>query len=423
MLATDRDRSSNGRRLLFIAFHFPPIQGSTGVTRTLAFARYLRDCGWEVAVLTANPRAYPEIRIENLATIPEYVRVERAFALDTRRHLSIAGRFPLALATPDRWQSWIVGGFVRARSLVRSWRPSVIMSTYPIASAHHLGHWVHQWSGLPWVADFRDPMVQEGYPPEQMLHRAYQRIEKKVFGGAARIIVTTEGTAELYRNRFPQYPHDSVVVIPNGFDEALFPNSSDPPQIKPLGRPVLLHSGVMYPSERDPTALFHALAEIRDEGRLAPHDLEIRLRATGYDQIYAPQTRSLKIDDFVRLEPAIPYKDALREMSTVDACMVLQASNCNFQVPAKVYEYLYSGAPIIGFTDPAGDTAKLLSSFGIADIAPLHDKAAIKRTLLSFLSRLQTRRIATPDRNLVMSYSRRELTKQLGRVLDEVSAT
>ena len=147
--------SGSARRLLLIAFHFPPIQGSTGVTRTLAFAKYLRDCGWEVTVLTAHPRAYPESRAENLAIIPPHVRVERAAAFDTRRHLSLAGKYPLALAVPDRWQSWIAGGFLRARRVIRQWRPDVIMCTYPIASAHYLGHLVHKWSGLPWGAAFR----------------------------------------------------------------------------------------------------------------------------------------------------------------------------------------------------------------------------------------------------------------------------
>jgi len=43
------------KRLLLIAFHFPPLQGSTGVHRSLAFARYLGQHGWEVTVLTVTP--------------------------------------------------------------------------------------------------------------------------------------------------------------------------------------------------------------------------------------------------------------------------------------------------------------------------------------------------------------------------------
>src|SRR6185503_2245496 len=110
--------SGSARRLLLIAFHFPPIQGSTGVTRTLAFAKYLRDYGWEVAVLTVHPRAYTEVRADNLQTVRPHVMVERASALDAQRHLSIRGRYASFLALPDRWQSWIPAGIARGVRLV-----------------------------------------------------------------------------------------------------------------------------------------------------------------------------------------------------------------------------------------------------------------------------------------------------------------
>ena len=46
------------KRLLMIAFHFPPMTGTSGVQRTLRFARDLPLFGWQPLVLTANPRAY-----------------------------------------------------------------------------------------------------------------------------------------------------------------------------------------------------------------------------------------------------------------------------------------------------------------------------------------------------------------------------
>jgi len=53
------------KRLLLIAFHFPPLQGSTGVHRALAFSRYLGRHGWDVTVLTATPGAYPRQSLDN----------------------------------------------------------------------------------------------------------------------------------------------------------------------------------------------------------------------------------------------------------------------------------------------------------------------------------------------------------------------
>ena len=46
------------KRILMVAFHFPPQRGSSGVQRTLKFSRYLGGHGWKPVVLSAHPRAY-----------------------------------------------------------------------------------------------------------------------------------------------------------------------------------------------------------------------------------------------------------------------------------------------------------------------------------------------------------------------------
>jgi hypothetical protein len=87
-----------------IAYHFPPLQGSSGIQRTLRFARYLPEFGWEPIVLTAHPRAYESVADDQLSDTPAGLHVCRAFALDTSRHLAIGSRYPALRARPDRWK-------------------------------------------------------------------------------------------------------------------------------------------------------------------------------------------------------------------------------------------------------------------------------------------------------------------------------
>jgi hypothetical protein len=63
------------KHLLLIPFHFPPIQGSTGALRSLAFARWLPESNWRVTVLTVDTRAYPTIAADNEAMIPRDARL------------------------------------------------------------------------------------------------------------------------------------------------------------------------------------------------------------------------------------------------------------------------------------------------------------------------------------------------------------
>jgi len=80
------------------------------------------------------------------------------------------------------------------------------------------------------------------------------------------------------------------------------------------------------------------------------------------------------------------YKLALREMLSADALLVMQASNCNEQIPAKVYEYLRAGRPIVCLSDPRGDTVEVLRQAGVHGGAALGSAEQIERVLEDLLA-------------------------------------
>lgn len=411
------------KRLLLIAFHFPPLQGSTGVHRSLAYARYLGQFGWDVTVLTATPGAYPRQSVDNNDLIPAGIRVIRARALDAQRHLSVFGRYPRALATPDRWSSWIYSGVQAGRRLLREWCPHAIFSTFPIPSAHEIAWRLNRSSALPWIADFRDPMGQDAYPDDERIRDAYWALERRVLERCSAVTVTTEGTAGLYRARYPGFPADRIRVVPNGFDEAAFPPLPDvaTTAARRDGPCVFLHSGNLFPHERNPEHFFQAVAGLRSEGRITPETARFDLRGGGYVDRYGPQLERLGIADIVRLLPGLPYREALAEMRAADVLMLFQAANCNRQIPAKLYEYLYVGRPMVGFTDPAGDTGQLMSELGFSTIAPLDDVAAIKKVILESMRDATEGTARVPSRDTVMRFSRAGTTERLATLLDEVA--
>jgi glycosyltransferase involved in cell wall biosynthesis len=236
------------------------------------------------------------------------------------------------------------------------------------------------------------------------------------------VTVTTEGTAALYRERYPEFPAQRVEVIPNGFDELAFPALPPAADPHPPGPLRFLHSGNLYPHERNPECFFRAVAELLAEGRLGPEIARFDLRGGGYPDRYQPQIASLGIGEMVRLLPGLPYRDALREMHESDFLMLFQAANCNRQIPAKLYEYLYVGRPIVGFTDPAGDTGRLLAELGIETVAPLDDTNAIKALIVDAIRRAEERKTFVPPRTEVMRFSRAGTTETLAALLDEVAA-
>ena len=401
-----------------IAFHFPPFAGSSGVQRTLRFVQQLPRFGWQPIVLTAHPRAYEKTSQDLLKDIPEGVVVERAFALDTARHLAIGRRYPGALARPDRWKSWSLGAIPAGLRLIRQHRPSVIWSTYPIPTAHHVAAQLHRLSGLPWIADFRDPMAQEGYPEDPRTWAAFERIERSAVTQATCSIFTTRGAAGMYRSRYPENA-GRIRVIENGFDEESFTGVTGGAALIP-GKTTLLHSGLIYPVERDPTQFFETLATLWKAGRISPDTLMIRFRAPAHDKLILGIAERLGVLPFVECLPPIPYREALGEMMRADGLLVMQAANCNEQIPAKVYEYLRSQRPLIGLTDPTGDTADLMTRAGVRHIAPLDAPDQIATTLMAFLEGLRDGSVTAPASELVAQHSRLSRTSELVEILGSI---
>lgn len=409
------------RRLLVVAFHFPPFAGSSGVQRTLRFVQHLPRLGWEPIVLTAQPRAYDHVRPDLLREIPAGVVVERAFALDAARQLAFRGRYPAWLARPDRWMTWRPDAVRRGRRLVRALRPDAIFSTYPTATAHSVGAALATWSGLPWIADFRDPMAQDGYPEDPRTWRSFKRIEERVFAQAAACTFTTPSAAADYRARYPDSAA-RVEVIENGYDEEAFLRAERDPQAGvPLqpGVATLLHSGVVYPSERDPTQLFAALALLKRDG-IDGKQLRVRFRAPGHEALLARLASAQGVADMVDILPAVPYHEALVEMLRADGLLVMQAANCNAQIPAKLYEYARAGRPIVALTDPAGDTARALAGLGVAVTASLDSKTAIA-PLLAGWARSEIESLL-PQRAPARACSRESRAAGLAALLDVAAA-
>jgi len=408
------------KKALLIAYHFPPIRESSGIQRTLSLTRYLNEHGWQPFVLTVASKAYIETDEGQLKDIPDNIVVKRAMAWDASKHFSIAGRYLRCLALPDRWASWVFAGVVSGLAMIRKNKPDVIWSTYPIATAHFIGLILHRLTGVPWVADCRDPMIQGDSPSDAAQRCIYRWVEGQVVKHASRVIFTTKGTRQVYIERYPEVNHSHFVVIPNGYDEGFF--SAVEKQLvnkqAPNAKITLVHSGILYHSERDPTVFFEALSELKQSRIISADNVHIILRATGFAKIFQPMLDELLINDLVSLEPGFGYMQALKEMLSADGLLLFQGSNCNQQIPAKLYEYFRAAKPIFALTDKVGNTAETIREAGVNNIVDLTNKEEIKKGIVDFIGQLKAGVAQVADPEVTSGYSRRALTAKFAKAFD-----
>jgi len=414
------------KRVLIIAYNFPPVLGSSAVQRTLSFTKYLPRNGWEPLILSVQPFAYPMSADDQIHEIPDNIIVKRTFALDTVRHLGIKGKYPRFAALPDRWISWWLTAVPTGMYLIRKYKPLVIYTTYPIATAHLIGMTLQKYSKLPWIADFRDSMTDESFPSEKTRRTIYSWIENKTVTNCAKAVFTTASTKEMYQKRYQNLPKNKWEVIENGYNEENFINVEKKLNIKsnnvihkqPI---VLLHSGILYTSERDPTSFFLALKELKDENFINKSNLKIILRGTRNEKYCNELIKKLEIEDIVFVEPVIPYEQAIREMLCSSGLLIFQADNCNHQIPAKIYEYLRAKRPILALTDPGGDTARVLLKAGIDTIARLDSKTEIKNRFQLFINRIIDNEVQIASDSIIRQHNRESKTILLANLLNEIS--
>lgn len=409
------------KRVLMIAFHYPPLHGSSGIQRTLKFTQYLPRAGWTPIVLSANQRAYAATddgQVDNIVPLA----VHRSFALDASRHLALRGRYPALFALPDRWISWWLSAVPTGLRLIHHHRPDVIWSTYPIATAHLIGLTLHRLTGIPWVADQRDPMSEPGYPIDPRTCRVHQWIEDRIMARSAALICTTPGAVRAYRTRFPHVAEGRFQLIENGFDEDSFSSAEAGAPPRPASNCFrLLHSGIVYPSERNPEALFLALSGMLKEELISPQNFRLVLRASGYASELSALSEHYGIAAIVELAEALPYHSALTEMLAADGLLLLQASNCNNQIPAKLYEYLRARRPLLALTDPAGDSATKLRQAGIDTIGRIDSPLDIRRALLHFLPLARQTLAPLATTAAIARNTRAARTIELAHLFDRVS--
>ena len=414
-----------------IAYHYPPCRGSSGLQRTLSFSRYLPRFGWQPIVLSARPTAYPVVGEDQLSDIPSSAIVKRAFALDTARHLSFRGRYFGLSALPDRWVSWLAGAVPVGLSVIHRYKPNVLWSTHPIPTAHLIGVILQRLTGLPWVADFRDPMTevdpvtQRHFPADSAMWQTRRWVERHTIRNCSRAVFVAPGTLRMYRERYLDVPDTRWASISNGYDEENFTAARQNIQHRlPANTCIrLLHSGLLYAADRDPSAFFAALARLRDAGIISSTDLKVILRAPGDAHYYLRLINDKNVGDIVSVKPAVPYREALAEMLAADGLLLFQWQESNANIPAKLYEYLRAQRPILAFVDPAGDTASVLKSAGRGKIVPANSEERICNELVAFLRDLRAGTEPTLNDAEVKSYSRLEKTYELAKLFNSVITT
>jgi glycosyltransferase involved in cell wall biosynthesis len=337
-------------KILFFSFTYPPAN-EIGSSRTHRFARYLPDYGYEVSVLACGEPT-PEGVEPRAWTRPRAVRL---WEKPIRRFL-LPGEDGLS------WISQAVGEACRQAA---STRFDAILSSGPPNAPHLAAGLAAQRLGLPWVADFRDPVA--GNPIRTYWGmRLFDRFsERWILERASAFVLCTSAMLEQVASRYPHRAKD-MHLIWNGFDPR---NVYRPPLPSPSARRSLVHLGSIY-GERNPNLLLRAVDLLLSQGRLSPGQLHIRLIG-GLDsgfEVQCPEVWSkLRERDMLSVDPVHQPKEVVRrELAIADGLLLLDLNSSNgYSLPAKIFEYIPAGRPLFVMTTSGAPSGWVLRQAGM----------------------------------------------------------
>jgi glycosyltransferase involved in cell wall biosynthesis len=448
-------------RVGMIAYFFPPV-GGVAVARTLGSVRYLPDAGWTPVVIAPVGSTYHLTDAAGLATLPAGLEVERARTFEPghlrRLIASFRGRGATAGATavapapvtapatpsaapataapranagltwparirrtlwfPDDQLGWIPSA-VRAvgRAHARAPLAALHSSSSPI-SAHVAAAIASRRLGIPWVADFRDPWVENPVDPPMGRIDAWRRrtLEAWVIRTADRVTFATPSLHDAYVRRYPGRA-ERFQVIENGYDRSELPSlpssGAAPDELRRL-----VYAGSLYrPGEL--ATFLDGVAALLDRRPEASARLRIEFIGSATDACKAVASARLARADLgsvVTFTAFLPRAEALRRLAAADAALTLLGPGPGMEqfIGAKLYDAIGLDRPVVAMLPP-GDAREVLAGLDwgiVCDPEPTSVAAALER----FLAAPPPGRRADPDGR----YDRAMLARRLGAVLDDL---
>lgn len=385
------------RHVLILTYYWPP-SGGPGVQRVLKFSRYLRDFGWAPTVLTVRNGAYPNLDPTLASEIPDSVSVHRTSSWDPyslyarwlgkeraetvsvgfldgdedclKKRLARWVRANVFL--PDARVGWVPFGIREHRRMNGSRDVDAVLSSGPPHSTHLIARSLRRRLKVPWIADFRDPWTDVTYcdrlPATRLARKLDESLEKTVLADAD--LVTTVSPS--WQDLLAQKSATPIELIRNGFDP------TDLRNVEPCRTDafVITYVGNFSPA-RNPVGLWKVLADLR--GRLP----ELRLRIVGnVDRGVLTSLTSQRLGSLLERIPYVPHREALAYMKggTLLLLTLNRSDGPEFagHVPAKLYEYLATGRPVLGIGGTQTDAARLLSDTGGGTMVDYGDTRAIR---------------------------------------------
>ena len=436
------------KRVLIISYYWPPTGGS-GVQRWVKFAKYLPAEGWQPVIYTPENPEQLAVDASLEAEVPAEAEIIRRRIVEPyemyKKLLRRSGHSKEAVeVNPVNAQNksflqktamWIRGNFFRPDPRCLWIRPSVkflkkylkehpvdlIVSTGPPQSMHLIGRKLAKETGLPWIADFRDPWTKIFYFKHLQMTRATERwhhkMEQKVVDDATAVVAVSP----LVQQDFQAMTQTPVELITNGFDECDFTADKC---MEAYGGPkqdfVITHTG-LFAADGNPTVLWEALAEKCSTDPNFRKHLKIRLVGKTDEQILK-SIEEAGLGENMENMGYQPHAVAVEQQRQASLLILPLRKEPEYKavLPGKLFEYLASWRPVLGIGQTDGAMSMILNNTKTGLVLNWDDKKSIEKYIDICWKDHLNGHLSVEDAD-ISQFTRRNLTRRMAQLFDKLT--
>lgn len=419
-------RSGRGR-VLIVSYYFPPI-GLSNVLRIARIAKHLTEFGWEPTVLTVNDVGYFVQDFSLLEEVLEHgVQVERTQTMDpvrllgnkrmkkvpVERYRGFLRGVSHTFLQPDNKIGWKRYAMQRAVELMEERPFDVVFATAPPFTDFIIGRELQKRYGLPLVVDYQDTWLDN---PRQFyatpIHRSYAAgLEEEILKNADACVVVNRRIKERLIARYPFLTHDSVHIIPGGYDAKEFQNARRH-LVRSQEKMRITYCGG-FDSRHTPKYFFQALAKIFAQQPQTRGEIEVMFVGTLPD-VFRKMATNIGVASALVTTGYVEHRNVPELL--LRSHLLWLANYHTASVPGKVYEYMGSGRPILALTEK-GALTQTLATYGAVTVVSPTDPQKIAEALLASYQQWKSGTLPEGKREAVEEYDQRKLAERLARIL------
>tara|TARA_B110001450_G_scaffold118863_1_gene112086 strand:- start:3795 stop:5090 length:1296 start_codon:yes stop_codon:yes gene_type:complete len=424
------------KKVLIVTYYWPPA-GGPGVQRWLKFVKYLPEYGVEPIVYCPENPSYPildkhleneisdEIKILKQPIFEPYqwasifsknktkkiasglINVQKQ-SFTEKLLLYIRGNFFI----PDARKFWVKPSVKFLSNYIEKNNIETIITTGPPHSLHLIGLQLKKQLNINWIADFRDPWTTIGYHSKMKLSEKSQIkhkfLEREVLNNTDHVIVTSPTT----KTEFSNITNKPISVITNGFDDVnLIKESLD-------NKFTIAHIGSLL-TGRDPKVLWQALAELIIEIPNFKTNFELKLIGAVSEDVISSIYDS-GLNSYTNLVGYLPHVEAQKQQFISQVLLLIEINSNKTKgiIPGKVFEYIQSGRPILGFGPENADFKTIISETNTGECFNYNftEKEFIKNKIIELFLLYQNNKLVSNGIG-IQKYHRKNLTKKLSNLL------